>query len=79
MAEVQPLSGCGRRYGAAKRVDDGTGAVPTGQDCREGYGLPCRVIDRGIYRLQVVHKPAQYAGLGHLLPILQEEYALWAE
>lgn len=32
--------------------------------------------DRGIYRLQNEHKPGQYAGLGHLLPILQEEYAV---
>jgi hypothetical protein len=38
-------------------------------------GLVLRTA-RGIYRLQDVHKPGQYAGLGHLLPILQEEYAL---
>jgi hypothetical protein len=32
--------------------------------------------DRGIYRLQRQHVPGQYAGLGHLLPIVQEEYGL---
>lgn len=32
--------------------------------------------DRGVYRLQVEHKPGQYPGLGHLLPILEEEYTL---
>jgi hypothetical protein len=31
---------------------------------------------RGIYRLQRQHVPGQYAGLGHLLPILQEEHGL---
>lgn len=30
--------------------------------------------DRGVYRLQREHTPGQYAGLGQLLPILQEEY-----
>lgn len=29
-----------------------------------------------MYRLQREHKPGQYAGLGQLLPILQEEYDL---
>lgn len=32
--------------------------------------------DRGIYRLQVEHKPGQYPGLGNLLPILEDDYAL---
>ncbi len=32
--------------------------------------------DRGVYRLQREHKPGQYAGLGQLLPIVQEEYGL---
>jgi hypothetical protein len=32
--------------------------------------------DRGVFRLQRDHKPGQYPGLGHLLPILVDEYAL---
>lgn len=32
--------------------------------------------NRGVYRLQNEHKPGQYAGLGQLLPILEEEYGL---
>lgn len=32
--------------------------------------------DRGVYRLQRQHIPGQYAGLGQLLPIVQEEYGL---
>lgn len=32
--------------------------------------------NRGVYRLQNEHKPGQYAGLGQLLPILEEEYRL---
>ncbi len=32
--------------------------------------------DRGIYRLHNEQKPGQYPGIGNLLEILQEEYAL---
>lgn len=32
--------------------------------------------ERGIYRLQREHVPGHYAGLGRLLPIVDEEYGL---